>query len=76
MASLAPELKPSFCAEKQRLVEAFTTTVNVYLRMQAAQAQAVIDGLGFEFDAEIHHAHKQKDAARLAIVEHQRKHGC
>lgn len=74
MASLAPG--PAFCPERQSLIDAFTTAVSIYLRVQSAQSQALIDGRGFEFNAEIIDARKKKNAARVAIVAHQREHGC
>ena len=76
MASLAPELKPAYCAEKQRLIEAFTHAVSDYLRVQSAQSHALISGRGFEFDTEIADARERKGSARAAIIAHQREHGC
>ena len=76
MASLAPELKPAFCAERQRLIEEFTRAVSDYLRIQSAQSHSLISGRGFEFDTEIAEARERKSNARAAIIAHQREHGC
>ena len=73
---LSPDPNPAFCTEMQRLVAVFAQAVSDYLRVQSAQSQALIDGHGFKFDAEITQARKQKDAARAAILAHQREHGC
>ena len=76
MASLAPELKPAFCAEKQRLIGAYTQSVSMFLRVQSAQWQALIKGRGFEFDMEIAASRLAVERARAVIVAHQSEHGC
>ena len=76
MASLAPQIQPAFCAEKQRLTEAFTQAVSEYLRVQSAQSLAIAEGRGDEFEAEIAEARNRKECAKQAVVAHRREHGC
>jgi len=76
VASLAPQIKPHFCAEKQCLIEAFTHAVSEYLRAQSAQSLSVTDGRDFQFEAEIVEARNRKEAAKRAVLAHQRENGC
>jgi hypothetical protein len=72
--ALLPEL--AFCAEKQRLITAFTLAASEYLHAQSEQLRSVARGDRFGFEAEIKAASKRKDAAKRAILKHQSEHGC
>ena len=82
MASLAPT--PAFCGEKQRLVEEYVRTASNFMRVESAQIAALIDGRSellsdgqaLMFEAEHEEARRIKDAAKQAIFDHQRQHGC
>ena len=57
-------------------MQAFTSAVAEYHRMQSAQVAALTRGDGFLFEIEIAHARDQRDLAKYAILEHQQEHGC
>jgi len=76
VATVLPQLKSAFCAEKKRLIEAFTAAVSEYLRVQSVQLTLLIENQSFAFEAELNAARERKDAARLAIAAHEQQHGC
>ena len=57
---MAPAPLQRFCAEKQQLIDSFTKAVSDYVRMQSAQALALVEGLGFAFEKEIRDADNEK----------------
>ena len=67
---------PAFCAVKQALTAEFTSAVSEYLRMQSAQLESLLNGDGFQFEAEIAAAGARRENAKYAILAHQQSHGC
>jgi hypothetical protein len=74
MASMAPV--PGFCPERKQLTTEFTIAVSDYNHLQSKQLRSLTLGLGFEYASEIKAAAKRKDAAKQAILKHDREHGC
>jgi hypothetical protein len=44
--------------------------------MQTAQLHAVVNGDGFQFEAEIAEAAMRREEVKQVILAHERKHGC
>ena len=65
-----------YCQEKKRLLDEFTAGVSEYLRMESAQITALVRGEDVPFAVELEAARKMKEAAKQAIREHQKRHGC
>ena len=66
----------STCAEKERLLIAFTNAVTLYHRLQSAQLAAAFKGEGVRFDEQIVEAGIHKDDAKYAVTAHRSAHGC
>ncbi len=59
---------PKACAEKQRLLQAFTDAVSDYHRMQSAQLEALVRGDRFVFEIEIAEAAQRREHAKYAVI--------
>jgi hypothetical protein len=68
----------AFCAEKQQLLEEFTSCIHALVTLQDQQLQALIGGdEDFErFDVLIHLAAAKKREAKYAYLAHTQAHGC
>jgi hypothetical protein len=64
------------CAEKWRLLKAFTKAVSDLNRIHSAQMAAVLNGEGFQFQEEFEEALGRKEKAKYAVLAHQEEHGC
>jgi hypothetical protein len=64
------------CAEKWRLLRAFTKAVSDMNRIHSAQLAAVLNGDGFPFEEEFAEALARKENAKYAVMVHQQEHGC
>jgi hypothetical protein len=58
------------------LTAAFVKAVSDYHRMQSAQIAALQRGEGLPLENLLQRARRNRDAARAAIVKHEREHGC
>lgn len=64
------------CIEKRRLLKSFADAVSEYNRIQSAQLAAVLNGDGFQFQAELGEAEARKENAKYAVLIHEEEHGC
>ena len=82
MKPAAQKEKPAFCPEKQRLTSEFRCAAYEYLNTLSIQVTLVLtpEALDLEripvVDAGLEQARQRKDAAKQAVVEHRRSHGC
>ena len=67
---------PIACAEKQRLLQAFTDAVSDCHRMQSAQLEVLLREDRFDFEIEIAKAAQRRELAKYAVIAHQQEHGC
>ena len=65
-----------FCIERQRLVEAYTEAALRYRRLHSERIVAVIQGLEPPTSAEVVEAESKKEKAKIAVLAHQKEHGC
>jgi len=65
---------PIFCAERQRLLDAYTAAVFEYLQLESARLAALAHG--DEIQLEVEAARQRRDESKLAIKEHQAAHSC
>jgi len=70
----SPAIK--FCIERERLVRAYTTAALRHNRLLIQRILAEIKGLEPPSPAEITEADTKKENAKIAILAHQREHGC
>src|SRR5579862_8422183 len=70
--------KIAFCAEKNRLLQAFLACVHDLLDLQNQQTRAVINGEPnfTSFDILIHLAQEKKERAKYAWIAHVEQHHC
>jgi len=73
---MASPVRPAPCAEKWRLMMAFTKAVSELNRIQSAQVAAALRGDGFQFAEEWARAEQAKLSAKYAVLAHQQEHGC
>jgi hypothetical protein len=64
-----------FCTQQRRLLEEFVAAVSGYLSLESAKRAAAVRGGESVFAAELEAARERKDAAKEAIIAHQREHG-
>jgi hypothetical protein len=64
------------CIEKRRLLKTFADAVSEYNRIQSAQLAAVLNGDGFQFQAELAEAEARKENAKYGVLIHEELHGC
>lgn len=78
MATLAPSLGPSICADKQRLGDAFMEAVREVMALQDQELAAMArGGDGFErIDLALEQARNKRDSAKKRYIVHIRAHGC
>ena len=69
-------LKESTCVERKSLSDAYIDAVAEYIRMQLAQVAAAVEGDETRFVQETREAGHRKDAAKYALIQHHRQHGC
>ena len=63
--------------ERRHLLDEFATAVSEYLRLESAQFAAAAAGdEEASFLADIEAALERKEAAKQAISDHQKRHGC
>jgi len=74
--------KPAFCRENERLTGEFRRAVYEYLNTLSIQVTLILtpEAVDLEripvLDAGLEQARQRKDAAKRAVVEHRRSHGC
>jgi hypothetical protein len=68
----------AFCAEKQRLLEAFGEAAKELAVLQGQQVAAVIEGDEdfSRFDLLLHMAQEKKEHSKYAYLLHVEQHGC
>jgi hypothetical protein len=68
----------AYCAERQRLLEAFTQAMAEVTLIQQQQMAALIAGDEdfSRFDILLHIAQSRKDQAKYAYIAHVESHGC
>ena len=64
------------CVEKRRLLQAFTEAVAECNRLQSSQVSGLLQGDGFDLEAEIAEAAERRELAKYAAIAHQQEHGC
>lgn len=67
---------PYYCAEQHRLVRLFTRAMSDYLRLEAAQIEAVVSGEQLCARSEIEKARRRLETAKEAILKHVKTHAC
>ena len=65
-----------FCIDGERLLQAYTTAALRYNRLHSERIAAVMKCVESPTAAELVEAEIQKDNAKIALLTHQKAHGC
>ena len=65
-----------FCIDRARLAQEYTTAILRHTRLHADRVSAVIKGLGLPSAGEVIEAEIQRDNVKIALLAHQKAHGC
>ena len=66
----------TFCIERERLAQEYSTAVLRHNRLHADRVVAVIKGLESPTATELIQAETEKEKAKIAVSAHQKEHGC